>query len=82
MSMINKGIPYFPTPANFFDEETMELLEAKFGVLASYIVLRLLCKIYKEGYYISWGKEQSLIFIRKVGRRIKEEIMEKVMELI
>lgn len=82
MSMINKGIPYFPTPANFFDEETMELLEAKFGVLASYIVLRLLCKIYKEGYYISWGKEQSLIFIRKVGGGIKEEIMEKVMELL
>lgn len=34
MSIINKGISYFPTPANFFDEETIELLEAKFGVLA------------------------------------------------
>lgn len=53
MSMINKGIPYFPTSANFFEEEVMELLEAKFGVLASYIVLRLLCKIYKEGYYLN-----------------------------
>ena len=72
MSMINKGIPYFPTPANFFDEEIMELLEAKFGILSSYIVMRLLCKIYKEGYYISWGKEQSLIFVRKVGGGIKD----------
>ena len=80
--MINKGIPYFPTPANFFDEEVMELLEAKFGVLASYAVLRLLCKIYKEGYYISWGKEQSLIFVRKVGGGIKEDMMEKVVELL
>ena len=50
MNMINKGIPYFPTPANFFDEEVMELLEAKFGVLASYMVMRLLCKIHKETY--------------------------------
>ena len=50
MSMINKGIPYFPISANFFEEEVMELVEAKFGILASYIVLRLLCKIYKEGY--------------------------------
>lgn len=24
MNMINKGIPYFPTPANFFDEEVMD----------------------------------------------------------
>lgn len=82
MSMINKGISYFPTPANFFDEETIELLEAKFGVLASYVVLRLLCKIYKEGYYISWGKEQSLIFVRKVGGGINEEMMVKIMELL
>ena len=80
--MINKGIPYFPTPANFFDEEIMELLEAKFGILSSYIVMWLLCKIYKEGDYISWGKEQSLIFVRKVGGGIKEEVMEKIIELL
>ncbi len=80
--MINKGIPYFPTPANFFDEEVMELLEAKYGVIASYIVMRLLCKIYKEGYYISWGKEQCLIFIRKVDTEIKEGMMEKIIDLL
>lgn len=80
--MINKGIPYFPTPANFFDEEVMELLEAKYGVIASYIVMRLLCKIYKEGYYISWGKEQCLIFIRKVDTDIKEGMMEKIIDLL
>lgn len=60
----------------------MELLEAKFGVLASYIVMRLLCKIYKEGYYISWGKEQNLIFVRKVGGGIKEDMMEKIVDLL
>lgn len=82
MSMINKGISYFPTSANFFEEEVMELLEAKFGVLSSYIVMRLLCKIYKEGYYITWGKEQSLIFVRKIGGGIKEDMMEKIIELL
>lgn len=82
MSMINKGIPYFPISANFFEEEVMELVEAKFGILASYIVLRLLCKIYKEGYYISWGKEQNLIFARKIGEGIKEDMIEKIVELL
>ena len=33
MSMINKGIPYFPISANFFEEEVMELVEAKFGIV-------------------------------------------------
>ena len=41
MSMINKGIPYFPTPANFFDEEIMELLAFCDGksALAWYIIV-------------------------------------------
>ncbi len=69
MSMINKGIPYFPISANFFEEEVMELVEAKFGILASYIVLRLLCKIYKEGYYIFLGKRTESDFCTQNRRR-------------
>jgi len=46
------------------------------------MVMRLLCKIYKEGYYISWGKEQNLIFVRKVGGGIKEDMMEKIVDLL
>lgn len=82
MSMISKGIPYFPTSTNFFDEEVMELLEAKYGILASYSVMRLLCKIYKEGYYISWGQEQSIIFARKIGGEMKSELMGRIVELL
>ena len=29
MSMINKGIPYFPISANFFEEEVMELVRSQ-----------------------------------------------------
>lgn len=66
MSMINKGIPYFPTPANFFDEEIMELLEAKFGILSSYIVMRLLCKIYKE--------KKGIIFLGEKNRVLSSSV--------
>lgn len=76
------GIPYFPVNANFFEEDVLELLEAQFGIRASYIVMRLLCKIYKEGYHIPWGKEQSLIFIRKIGGEINEETMDRIVELL
>lgn len=60
MSMINKGIPYFPTPANFFDEEVMELLEAKYGCYASYIVLEItFAKSIKKGI-ISLGEKNKV----------------------
>ena len=82
MNMINKGIPYFPTPANFFDEEVMELLEAKFGVLASYIVMRLLCKIYQRRILYLLGKGTKLDFCPQSRRRDKEDMMEKIVDLL
>ena len=82
MSMTGNGIPYFPVFSIFFEREEIELLEAKFGIRASYVVMRLLCKIYKEGYYISWGKEQSIIFLRKIGGEVTEEMMEKIINIL
>ena len=82
MSMSYKGIPYFPIDANFFEGEVLELLEARFGMQASYIIMRLLCKIYKEGYYISWGDEQCAIFLRKIGGEVKKETINQIVELL
>ena len=45
MSLEYTGIPYFPLTSNFFEEDVPELLEAKFGIKASYLLIRLLSKI-------------------------------------
>ena len=76
------GIPYFPIYTTFFEEDITELLEAKFGMQGSYMVIRLICKIYKEGYFITWGKEQCVIFLRKSGGEVKEETMNQIIELL
>ena len=39
----------------------MEVIEAKYGIKGSAIVLKLLCKIYKEGYFIRWDEEHILL---------------------
>lgn len=62
-----RGINYFPLSTNFFEKDLQELLDAKFGIKGPYAVLKLLCKIYADGYYISWGEDQCLIFARKLG---------------
>ena len=50
--MIYNSIPYFPTQVNLFEEVSMELIEAKYGMKAETAVMKLICKIYKEnGYY-------------------------------
>ena len=67
------GISYFPIQATFFEGNVQELLEAKYGIKGPYLIMQLLCKIYKDGYYLEWGEEQSLIFAHKLGREFGEE---------
>ena len=73
MAIAYDGINYFPVGVNFMEENAMEVIEAKYGIKGSAIVLKLLCKIYKEGYYIRWYAEPCLIFATKTGRDVHAE---------
>lgn len=57
MVIIYDGINYFLIVVNFMEENVMEVIEVKYGMKGFVIVLKFLCKIYKEGYYILWGEE-------------------------
>ena len=48
MATTYDGINYFPVSVNFMEENAMEVIEVKYGIKGSAIVLKLMCKIYKE----------------------------------
>lgn len=64
---LKKGIDYFPFDVDFFENDKIQLVEAEFGEKSLIVVIRLLCKIYKEGYYYKWGKDECLLFARNAG---------------
>ncbi|MBP9586674.1 MAG: DUF4373 domain-containing protein [Bacteroides sp.] len=76
------GLSYFPLNTNFFEKELQELLEAKYGIKGPYIVIKLLCKIFADSYYLSWGDDQCLIFTRKLGKEFVVEEVEQVVNLL
>ena len=45
-------------------------------------VIMLLCKIYTDGYYIPWGKEQCMIFARKLGPEYDKETMGDIVNML
>jgi len=49
-----KGLDYFPMNVDFFEDDKLQLIEAEFGLKGSVVAIRLLCKIYKEGYFYQW----------------------------
>lgn len=62
------GLDYFPFDVNFFDDDKIQFLSARFGHKGEIITIRLLCRIYKDkGYFTKWSQDESLLFAKRVG---------------
>lgn len=68
MARPNKaGLDYFPLDVDFHDDDKVALLTSEFGLKAEAIIIRLFCKIYKNGYFYAWGGDERLLFCRWAG---------------
>ena len=74
----NTGIEYYPFNVDFFDDDKIALIEGEFGMKGTVIAIRLLCKIYREGYYYKWGDDECLIFAKKTGADIVPNTIREV----
>jgi len=61
--LLQTGLDYFPLDTNV--DDTIELLEAKFGIEGFGIFIKLLQKIYSNNYYLDWNEEIKLLFVKK-----------------
>ena len=64
---IKQGLDYFPLDVDFFNDDKIQLIEAEFGIKGTYIAIRLLTKIYFEGYYYEWSADKCLLLTKNIG---------------
>jgi Domain of unknown function (DUF4373) len=73
------GMDYFPFDVDFFEDDKISLIDAEFNDKGCLIIIKLLCKIYKEnGYYYQWGDDQCLLFAKKAGAGIVPSLVKEV----
>ena len=61
------GIDYFPMDVDMDQDDKILLIEAEHGVEGFGILVKLLMKIYKEGYYYEWTDKEQLLFSKRVN---------------
>lgn len=68
---IKTGLDYFPLDVNIFDDDKLFDVQQEFGPLGEIIYLRLLCLIYKNGYYYKFDNldKLSLRLIKSIGSK-------------
>lgn len=75
MATTNPGLDYFPLDLNFYNDDKVALIEAEFGIKGSTFIIKLLFKIYREGYYCSWDDDICMLFARQLGAEYTIELV-------
>lgn len=76
----NSGLDYFSFDVDFFNDPKIEFVAAKYGNIGEIITVKLLCRIYREGYFITWGEDEAFLFAAKAGPDITKNIVDQTVE--
>jgi len=49
------GLEYFPLDVDFFEDEKIIAISREHGVMGEAVLLRLLCAVFRRGYFAVWG---------------------------
>lgn len=66
-----KGLDYFPLDVDIFEDDKLFDVQNDYGPLGEIIYIRLLCLVYKNGYYYQFENLDKLaaMVIRSIGNR-------------
>lgn len=64
---IKQGLDYFPLDVDIDQDDKIEMVEAEHGHVGFSVVIRLLAKIYKEGYFYEWSERERKLFAKRVN---------------
>lgn len=79
---IKQGLDYFPLDVDFFNDDKIQLIEAEFGIKGTYIAIRLLTKIYSEGYYVEYSEllKNKLARVGDLNLCLIDEVVNKLVK--
>lgn len=64
---LKEGLDYFPLDVDIDQDDKIAMIEALHGAEGFAVVIKLLMKIYKEGYVYEWTKREQVLFARRVN---------------
>lgn len=72
------GLDYFSFDVDFFSDEKIEFVAARFGAKGELITIKLLCKVYRNGYYCEWTEDDATMFAKRVGDGVTPALVNDV----
>lgn len=61
------GLDYFPLDVDFFNDDKIVCIAGEFGAIGELVAVKLLCKIYRNGYYAAWDDAAKFKMMRDLS---------------
>ena len=76
------GLDYFPFDVDFFEDEKVLPVSVEFGAKGEIVIIRLLCAIYREGYFARWseGLKFKIANQAKVSEHLVNDVVLKLVK--
>lgn len=77
-----RGIDYFSFDVDFFEDEKIEPISGEFGAKGEIIVIRLLCAVYRNGYFAMWTEQLKMTLANrcKVSHELVEQVIKRLVK--
>lgn len=74
-----KGLDYFPFDVDFFEDEKIAAISSEFGLKGEIVAVKLLCAIYRNGYFILWSDMLRLKILRDLPG-VSPDLLDKIVD--
>lgn len=71
------GLGYFPLDVDFFDDEKIVAISGEFGIKGELTAIKLLCAIYRNGYFIEWSDMLRMKMLRSLAG-VSPELLDSI----
>ena len=62
--LIKQGLEYFPMDVDIFSDEKIRIINTNYGDTGIIVMIKLLCCIYRNGYYMKWDEDEASTFAK------------------
>lgn len=77
------GLDYFPFDVDFFEDEKMVAIAGEFGLKGEITAVKLLCAVYRNGYFIEWSDMMRMKLLRSlpgIGPDLLDQIVNRLVK--
>ena len=74
---LKEGLDFFSFDVDFFDDEKIGAISGEFGIKGEITVIKLLCAVYRNGYFIMWNEPLKMKLLKSLPG-ISSELLEQI----